>query len=52
MIRLIKSLLTMKRKGCLFVDVVDGKEVFLYVDCYGDKWMSNYNYFFVRVKIK
>ena len=45
----IKSWLTMKRKQCLFVDSVSGKEVFLYVDCYGDEYMAEYNRFGFRV---
>jgi hypothetical protein len=39
----------MKRKYCLFIDKVDGKEVFLYVDCYGTEWMANFNRFGFRV---
>lgn len=36
----------MKRHECLFVDQVDGQEVFLYTDCYDNKWMANFNYLF------
>lgn len=50
MIRFIKSWLTMKRGHCLFVDKVDGSEVFEYTDCYNQKWMANYFYIGFRVK--
>lgn len=49
-IHTIKSLLTMKRIHCLFIDMVTGEEVFLYRDCYGDEWMANFNYWSFRVK--
>ena len=45
----LKSKLTMKRRYCLFVDSVSGQEVFAYTDCYGKKWMANYNHWFFRV---
>lgn len=47
--RWIKSWLTMKRGGVLFIDGVDGQEVFLYTDCYGRRWMANYNRWEFRV---
>lgn len=47
----IISWLTMKRERCLFVDRVTGKEVFLYTDRYGDKWMAEWNRFFFRVPL-
>lgn len=35
------SRLTMKNTGrCLFVDIVNGREVWLYVDMYGKEWMA------------
>ena len=46
------SWLTMKRGHCLFVDQVSGKEVFEYTDCYGDKYMANFNRWGFRVKSK
>ena len=46
----LKSWLTMKRKYCLFTDIVSGEKVFLYTDCYGQKWMANFNRFGFRVK--
>jgi hypothetical protein len=46
LIKRIMSRLTMKRQGCAFVDKVDGYEVFNYVDCYGNKWLANWNYLF------
>lgn len=27
--------------GHAFVDIVDGRDVFYYKDCYGDVWMKN-----------
>ena len=50
MIRFFVSWFSMKRKHFLFVDIVSGKEVFLYEDYYGDQWMANYFYFGFRVK--
>lgn len=50
MIKWLKSKFSMKRKSCLFIDKVSGKEVFLYVDCFGVEWMANYNHWFFRVK--
>lgn len=44
LLKRIKSRLTMKRGMCLFVDKCDGKEVFEYTDCFGDKYMANYDY--------
>ena len=45
----IRSWLSMKRGHVLFVDIVSGKEVFDYVDCYGQYWMANYSHWFFRV---
>jgi len=42
MIKAIRSFFTMQRKHCLFIDTVVGKEVFLYVDCYGQEWMASF----------
>lgn len=50
MIKWIVSKFTMKRKRFLFIDQVEGKEVFLYVDKYGTEWMANYNHWTYRVK--
>ena len=52
MFRWIKSWITMKRTHCLFIDQVSGNEVFEYVDCYGDKWMAEFNRFGFRCPIK
>lgn len=46
----VKSKLTMKRGHCLFIDSVSGKEVFEYTDCFGQKWMAEFNHWFFRVK--
>ena len=50
LIRTLKSNLTMKRGQCLFVDSVDGSEVFEYYDCYGQRWLANYCHWFSRVE--
>lgn len=47
--RWARSWMTMKRKSCLFVDQVSGREIFLYVDCYGREWMAEFNRFGFRV---
>lgn len=39
------SRVTMRRIGFLFIDKVVGKEVYLYQDKYGKKWMANYPFF-------
>lgn len=49
-IKWVRSWLTMKRKHCMFVDVVSGEEVFLYIDCYGQRWMADFNRFGFRIK--
>ena len=36
----IKSRLTMKKIQHLFYDRVNGKGVYLYVDCFGEKYMA------------
>ena len=51
MIKWIKSWLTMKRRQKLFTDIVDGRAVFLYEDCYGTQWMANYSRWGFRVKM-
>jgi hypothetical protein len=45
------SKLSMKRRHCMFVDRVSGKEVFNYIDCYGQEWMAEWSHWFFRVKI-
>lgn len=40
MLRKIKSRLTMKRKSLAFVDVVSGKSVYIYEDCFGVLWLA------------
>lgn len=51
MINYIKSKLTMKFERTLFTDIVDGKKVCLFTDCFGDEWMANTKFGF-RVKCK
>lgn len=46
MFKRIRSRLTMKRGHCVFVDIVSGKEVFDYVDCYGKRWLAEWDYIF------
>ena len=40
----IKSRFTMTPMNFLYHDMFDGKDVWLYVDCYGHRWMANKNY--------
>lgn len=48
--RAIKSRLTMKNTGrCLFVDKINRKEVWLFIDCYGVEYMAQSKFGF-RVK--
>lgn len=47
-----KSWMTMKRGQCLFRDTVDGKEVFEYTDCFGDKYMANFSRWGMRCKME
>lgn len=39
----LKSWLTMKRGSHRFVDVVSGESVYMYTDCFGDKWLAYYS---------
>lgn len=40
-VRYLASRFTMKKTGeCLFVDNVDGREVWLYTDCFGKEFMA------------
>lgn len=36
----------MKFQTSLFTDIVDGRQVCLYKDCYGDLWMANHQFSF------
>lgn len=45
----IKSWITMKRLHCVFV--VDGKEVYLYKDCYGAYYLANHFRWGFRVMV-
>ena len=40
----------MKYSGYLFTDVVSGKDVNEYIDCFGQYWMANNSYNLFRVK--
>ena len=43
----------MSRKTCAFIDNVSGKEVFYYTDCYGDRWLAEFDFIFsIRVKLE
>jgi spore germination protein YaaH len=46
----IKSYFTLKYASTLFTDVVSGKKVCLYIDCYGEQWMKDGRWAFFRVK--
>ena len=41
MFKWIKSRATMKRTGFAFTDIVSGKPVYYYKDCYKQEWMAN-----------
>jgi hypothetical protein len=49
MIKVLKSRSTMQQTGEYFVDVVTGRIVFYWIDCYGDRWMVERKWGF-RVK--
>ena len=50
MMKWLKSRWTMKFRGFAFTDVVSGKHVYYYKDCFGDWWMSDTHRFGFRVK--
>ena len=50
LIRNIKSRFTMTFKYAMFRDVIDGRMVNLYTDCYGVEWMSHSKWDLFRVK--
>lgn len=41
----IVSRFTMVNKGCAFIDMVSGREVFLYEDKYGVEWLAYFPFF-------
>jgi hypothetical protein len=47
----IISRLTMKRTKHLFTDI-DGNDVCLYEDKYGDEWMANFPFFLWSFRVK
>lgn len=51
LIKWFKSRYTMQRMECLFVDVVNGEEVFKYKDCYGKFWQAHHNKWGFRVAL-
>jgi hypothetical protein len=50
--RVIISILTMKLKSYNFIDRVSGREVFDYVDKYGDEYMANYPFYPWSFRVK
>lgn len=52
MIRNIISRFTMKLKSYNFIDRVSGREVFDYVDKYGDEYMANYPFYPWSFRVK
>jgi hypothetical protein len=42
----------MKRKYCDFIDKVSGKEVFHYIDKYGDEYMANHPFYPWSFRVK
>ena len=52
MIRKIKSYLTLRRVAYAFTDIVAGKAVYYYEDCYGDTDLKDSRWSFFAVKRK
>ena len=50
MIRKIKSYFTLKFRYSAFIDVVSGKMVNVYADCFGDLWLKDSRWSLFRVK--
>lgn len=50
MIKAIKSYFTLKYHYYAFTDVVSGKPVSVYYDCYGDLWLKDGRWSLFRVK--
>ena len=50
MIKKIKSYLSLESHYFAFTDVVSGKAVCVYVDCFGELWMKDSRWSFFRVK--
>jgi hypothetical protein len=46
MFKRIRSRLTMEMKYSLFYDHIEGKNVYLWEDCYGVEWMAQTKYGF------
>ena len=51
MIKAIKSYFTFRYHYSAFRDVVSGKMVNVYIDCYGDLWMKDSRWALFRVKM-
>ena len=51
MIKRLKSKLTMKKLRYEFTDIVDGRMVYRWRDCYGDEYLS-FNKLGSRMKVK
>ena len=50
MFRTIKSRLSMKKVEYAFTDIVSGKAVYYYKDCFGDLWLADAGIFGFRIK--
>lgn len=51
MIRGIRSYFSLKYQGDYFTDVVSGRMVCLYKDCYGDIWQKDGRWALFRVRM-
>jgi len=50
MIKAVKSYFTLQFHYSAFTDVVSGKMVNVYVDCYGDLWLKDSRWSLFKVK--
>lgn len=50
MLKAIKSYFTLKLIGSDFADVVSGKKVCTYVDCFGDYYLKDSRWAFFAIK--
>ena len=50
MFKIIKSYLSLEFVETRFTDAVSGKDVNLYVDCFGEKWLKNSKRSLFRVR--
>lgn len=51
MFKAIKSYFTLEQREFMFTDVVSGKSVYKFVDCYGDAWMKDSRWSLFKVRL-